>query len=903
MSIVYIKVVDDNTHTFGVQNCSGNDLVFDLYLSHKLTSLNNWKYGGNLGNWRYYYPTADDQLENEQDFSNAIASHTPQQPMLLRTNFESGIGERLTRQAKASIRLTNQVDTGIKVNNSGRPLAKYFRIEAVEMIITSTTPYQNNIKFGTYLRNGPRAGFFMDHQFIDLGLLAPKYQTAFVATIISKVYAAIFGNEFGNHKLFSYINGKTFSRAIRRMGNFNNVTNLVVALTQSGKGKEMLACAVFNIFLGRDSLVFVRNMGGNQAIASFKVDINELADSVRDYVEEELDVDMSECDFITNIDVFDGKTLNNAINDGLHPRGFIYVERTNTQKLELPFKKLYNGNVCRDMFSLFTDEPDEQLQSLDATKGKLENALYNKEDCLGGVSIFNASHMNIGFTATPLPLFSSKPLSVVENYSFNLIPLAPPPNYKGVDQMLPQERRIVMVKTPRKKYLSKAQKQGKTSEELVHDSNTGIKIMIEHMTNIYNDPTYPYVSGLIACSALQQNENKSHFAQSLGAPNLPIVAFSQDQAASFEFFFDTTRFFVDVDAKRLQDELAQAFNGTSIQHKNKDIKFKSVEKTEYGFIVSLKKKDDKTVQIAYDIIRMLYNLTEENLKPFILCVSFALANRAMTYKPSNHDWPLTHMYVSEKSKPSQYAVDAKQVAGRICSVDNYDFKRFLFAPEEFFNILHTAYAVDAEFNEAFSHGQHTQSEMSENSGYLVRTFEEALERVDVDSETGKVSHHLGDSRKLIKKRSNDDLLESVRSKVGRYETVDEYSTFHQEMFEDDMIDMSYTQNAGSSTYQFDSNHITQVDIIYKILNDNINNGGMTVNEIVEHLMSNDFVQTYENGEQAPQPFDDRYFVTLNNSNLRGAIYSRISSRLTTAPYFRKVTNGSVSGAAQWTIWL
>lgn len=774
--VVYAKIVDDNSHTFGVNVTNNNHLICDTQFSaYKLIRMPNWSYGEHTHKYQYFFPTIDQEITGDpQLFAQAVHAQNATQPLLIKVNQEAGVGDRIRAGTRSTTRQNAHQAGDALFNRAGRRLKRHFHLEAVERTVDTSTPYNNDVPFGKELAGGPREGMHMDTEMIDLSTVPRKHRSMFTAILISKIYAVLYGEEADNptgHKLGKYLVGKTFAKCCRRSGANNNIVNIIVALTQSGKSKEMLASAIFNIFLGRDSLVFVRNVGGLQSIASFKVDLQEFAMLVRDYAENVLDIDMQVADgLIDDIPVYDGKAITAKIRrDGVVERGFIYVDRTNVSKLELPFRHIYNEFNGRDMYTLIIDEFDDFIMSANGERGKTENALFVKGDYLGGASIFNASHMSIGFTATFTAVITSSKTGLDgEHHRFNVFNVRPSALYKGHESSLPEERRIERHETPRKKHLTARQKAGLTSYQIVLHSNAGVSQMFEHMVSKYDE--YPHISALVACSIISENKQKHAVAEALVQENryahVPLITFIQSQDQGFEFFFDVANHFVDITSDILASALNTAFDGTQVEFKNKQITFK-VEKTDKSFKVALNKEmTNKTIQIGYDIVKMINRLA--GTKTFVLCISFSLANRGATYKPSDHSMPLTHQYGSTKSKNAIYANDIKQIAGRLCSVDEFDFKRYLFAPKEFLDMLTTSYVVENQILTRLSGTNDVET--------IARTFDDLLTQLEADNLLGKLAHHDKGTVKsqVLKRGHNDYLLENASNKTARLDTPQAY---------------------------------------------------------------------------------------------------------------------------------
>lgn len=735
--IAYFRITDvHEPFTFGVEyDVDEYSQLFAMIIA----DIPNWEHGNQPQKYTFYYPENVNITNNRVAFPSAIQNHSNDNPILLKTNREIGFGD-LIRSRPPNSDL-------IVLNKYGRRLNNFFRIERSELVILPDSPYRNDTKFGDYILGGPRTGHVMDHQFIDLGHFAPHLRSAFVAIIIAKIYAALFAHDNTDvHPICSYLKAKIFSKVYRRMGDSNNSVNVVVAPTQSGKSKELLATAVMNLFLARDSLVFVRNYSGNQSMSTFGADFKNFDKLARDYVENVLDIDMNACnDLFDSVTVYDGVT--NRLRNGDVQRPFIYLERTNPTKIEFPIQNFYNP-IARDKYSLFIDEEDEQCQLRNAMEGTMERLLYcTPRANLEGNAIFNDSHMNVSFTATPSPLLTSKPNCDNNNYQFNVIDVPPSSNYKGHESRLSSENRIVLVRTDRKKIIYPTERQQLSSFELTLRSNEGIRLMLDDMKNMHNDheDNHPHLSALITCSSISKNVNKQLAKGIISLlRGIPAVTFSHDMDSVLTIYFDVDKYFTDVSEKLLTDMLDKCFDGTNPRYAKKLIAFCYVEKTYDSFVIAFKKREDETVHVAYDIVQILYELQHQidqvNLKPFVVCSSLILANRGDTFKTSNHEMVLTHQYASEKSLTNMYGVDIKQNAGLICGVDNYDFKRYLYAPNKYLEMLEMSYGVDTDLIEAY--------------GDTLKTFEDAMLDVLPDSTLGKVMHHKENS-KMVKRKHNE----------------------------------------------------------------------------------------------------------------------------------------------------
>jgi len=792
----------------------------------------NWKDISPSLRWDVVFE--DTSLKNDNEaFTAALAIQTRENPILVYVHPEHIVATHVNGGNVA----------GRTVQRQRRQLKKTITVDGnTARTIDYNTPYNDNVMFGEYVPL--RDGSPMDRQIIDLKNFPEHYRTEFGARLIAYLYAVLFydGAPIGvdddmQHALHSYGLGNSFSSLITRP-TVENVVNPIVALTQQGKGKEIVICAVMNIFLGKDSIVFMRDISGNAAKTDFKNNVEKLSRLFVGYCNEVLGLEIDYYEnLLATVKIYEGKGCNF---DNIQ-RPFIYCERLNPSKIKYARDKIYRQGGLM-MYSLFIDEEDEKRMSRNATVGKCENILYNIQDDYNGRlqddidgSVYTNAFMAVAFTATPAPILTSKPISNREDFRYNIIELPIPDNYKGYDKGLPEERRIVTIETPPK---NKADRNA-TVVEKVKQSDAGIDMMITHMKECYMLEEFPHVSGLISCSSIRVNIPKAEFAKGLVMENgeFPIIAFADCQDTQITLYAKTEDYFPSVSEHRLQHEINRAFDGTQVDYEEKKINIRCSVHAE-GFTITIDRKEDKTVRIIYDIALMIYRLEATPLKPFLLCTTFALGNRGSTYKPTNHSTPLSHMYASEKTVNFTYAGDVKQIGGRLCSVDNYGFRRYLFAPREFLAYLETANRIDMDLLRIFR-GQ-------------PKTFDEAFADIDPDCEIGRLVHYTG--RKIMKRKLNEDVVPDLSDKIRRLDER-EYTTAQYGGIDD--IDIR-AENEVPDVVNV-NNTESHTDKVLRNFFIRHGNEGFHEDEIAQLLIDNGYVQVYEQGEARPEVISENHF--------------------------------------------
>lgn len=736
MTQVIIKVVEAPESLPIVIDATEQDLFHITMLALKVYSSlpkdveGKDQFGNGIPLWSFRYPTVDDVLVDGESLRLAVQQHGPNMPIILKTNYRAGYGQRIRRYL-----------TSTSVNSRGRPIRNYFEFNRGVERVTPDMPYVSPIVFGQHLSGGCRdiREHPMDSQVIKLDTFNPRFRTQYVATLVAMIYAAIYGPSNGaGHPLRRFIQGKTFSKAYCRVADFSRTNNVVTGDTQAGKSKEITVSAIMSLFLGRDALVYVRNNGGTQPKETFRKDMKDFVSLVKNFAEEVLEVSFATCEgLFESINLYTESTGRTNFQ-----RPLIYVDRTNPTRLNYPVKHIY-PECSRDKYNLLIDEIDEQQSSKDGTRGKTENLLFNvTQQTAEDKTIFSNAHLMMGFTATPYATLSVKPIVENEEYSNNVIQMPIPSDYKGYNPALPEDRKIVITETPEK--VSKSTIPNHRSLpfiEVLLRTDKGIQMMLNHMKSIYSNEGY--VSGLVTCSTIHHNVNKRNASQGLVGltSDVPSTAFSHDQEGDKHIYFSEW-----FKIEGLDLSCIASLGGHPVTIRDNVIEVKLP-------------KELRTVHVMYDICIAFYKHVSEvlgfHVEPFMICNSLTLANRGITFKTSDHKYPLTHMYASTKSKNCKYAMDIKQIAGRLCSRDSLSRKRYLFATLDFINHLFEAYKVDAEVLATYSSGP--------------RNFTATIDALPETGTVAKNAHFESGQLRLLKKRHAEEVADEIADrKVKRH---------------------------------------------------------------------------------------------------------------------------------------
>ena len=840
---VILKVVEAPEALPVVIDATEEDLFHIMLLAFKVyMTLPKDQFGNSTPLWTFHYPSMDNLIVDTTSLRNAVQAHGPESPILLKTNFKVGFGQRITRYL-----------TDTSVNKRGRPIRAYFEFKRGIERVTADMPYTTTITFGQYLEGGRRPDCPMDAETIELSILKPSLQTQFVATLIAMVYKAVYGPEptTDAHALNRFIKAKTFAKAYCRKGNYSRVNNVVTGQTQTGKSKEILVASIMSIFLGRDALVYVRNHGGAQPKETFRKDLQEFASLVKDYAEDVLEVNIKSCE-----DLFASIHLEtDAKPTTVFQRPLIYVDRTNPTRLNYPVKYIY-PNGARDKYSLFIDEIDEQQSSRDSTRGKTENLLFNvTQQTTEDKTIFSNAHLMMGFTATPYATLSVKPVVENDEYTNNVIPMPLPTDYKGYDNGLPEERRITIIETPEKASVTTAERKDLSMEDLLVRTNPGIQQMISHMKGIYDNEGY--VSALITCSTIHSNENKRRASKAIAKmlPELPAVAFTHDQEMSKNIYLSSWFSCVD-----LSSVTTLAGHGVVIAENVVQVKLPA---------------ESRTVHVMYDIIEALYKHASEALgvviPQFMFCNSLTLANRGITFKTSAHEFPLTHMYASTKSVACKYAMDIKQIAGRLCSRDSLGRKRYLFATPDFIKSLMAAYKADFEVLSTYT------------ATGVPQTFSSCVADLKETGTVCRIAHYESRTTPLLKRRHEDEVsfeIQERKVKRARHEYEEDDVFFNITPANDSESDSSEPEGSIESSLQEAQRPGHFRACAYILFKHGETGLGLTKEDIYDYLVSENLLKVVDRR----RPAIGNEFVTVKHR----ANDSGIDDTIRTSQYHARI---------------
>jgi len=836
MTQVILKVVEAPESLPVVIDATEEDLFHTMMLAGKVyKTLPDDQFGNATVTWTFHYPTLNDVITDGESLRNAVQAHGANSPILLKTNFKVGFGQRIGRYL-----------TSKSVNSRGRPIRNYFEFDQGIVRVTPDMPYMTPITFGQYIEGGCRPDCPMDAQPILLNNFKPKFRTQFVATLTAKVYEAVYGPTVRDHALTRFLQSKTFAKAYCRVERHSRTNNVVTGDTQTGKSKEITVSAIMSLFLGRDSLVYVRNNGGAQPKETFRKDLQEFVSLVKDYAENVLEVSMESCeDLFDSINIYTESTGRTEFQSPL-----IYVDRTNPTRLNYPVKHIY-PTCSRDRYCLFIDEIDEQQSSKDGTRGKTENLLFNvTQQTAEDKTIFSNAHLMMGFTATPYATLSVAPVVENEEYTNNVIRMPIPSDYKGYASALPEERKITIIETPEK--VSKSSIPGYkllSMKDLLLQTDRGIKDMFDHM--VLDFLFDGYVSALITCSTLHKNDDKRRAAEALVQLDVdfPIVAFAHDQEGEKHIFFSP--WFA---KKGVDFEQVNSLGGHPVVIKA-------------GVVEVKLPKEMRTVHVMYDICQAFYQHATRSLgfevQPFMFCVSLTLANRGITFKTSAHGFPLTHMYASTKSAMCKYAMDIKQIAGRLCSRDSLGRKRYLFATPEFKRFLEESYKVDNEVLATYD---------------APRTFTETIIALPETGVVAKNAHYESRKLPLLKRRHADEVCAEVtehKAKRRRHEYNDAGSSSRTAV-ENEVVG----GHVMPPRFIVDPrDHTQQIAVARALFNLNFVNvkDTSTGNDVIDYLVSSDYIQMYPEGQPKPLPISLNHFVVESCSE--ELLHVRIRSAL------------------------
>lgn len=689
------------------------DIVNQITLFDKIyNSIPKDEFGCGIVNWELFYPSVNHKVTRDE-FRRAIERHTATEPLLIKTNFIAGEGQEFSRPKVFTSRNL------FAVNKFGRQLKDDFEPYAVGSIPNWDVLYStisNPICWGDRLRGGHRSNCPMDSCVIDLKRFgSAEFNNRFIALCVAEIYAALSGD--GDHPLCRFVNAKTFAKLKLRGVVFFN--NLVIGHTQSGKSKEMFIAVILAPFMGLDSIAIFRNNGCDEAKDTFFEDYEEFLGLVESYFVDVLGVNPARI-----LKAFESITVGTdakELSKVTGPR--VYVAGANVQNL----KKATQYLLGRP-FAVAVDEVDEFQCSVKATLGKTEDMFFNGEN---DTSIFKDAVLSTCLTATPTATISFKPASIESDMETNLIKMPIPEDYVGYYRSLSANRRIRIVQVQDSIKLTHEQKTQLNGFDMLLASNPGYLTTLKQLEEDYDQDGY--ISCLVACSALHHNDNKDFAAKGSAdyfGTRFPVVTMSHDQSETKKIYY----------APWFHDQLTNTgfvftgemiLAGHTVTITNRAIEVDITKTTN-----SSKKQEKRTVKVMYDIIVAFYEyisaLLGFEVKPFIICASFGLANRGTTFKTSKHTFPLTHMYVSAKTKGCANCADAKQVAGRLCGRDDIDRVRYLFATADFVKLLNEGYTVEDEIVDIYKE--------------VTMSFEAVLQSV---SSTGALAHNV---HQLVRKR-------------------------------------------------------------------------------------------------------------------------------------------------------
>lgn len=542
-------------------------------------------------------------------------------------------------------------------------------------LIDSSSPYTTPICFGHYI-TPVRSPILhpMDNEPIKLNAYPPHYRKEIYARLLALAYAE------------KYKDADCLTK-IKRTTVDSNIFNIITSECQTGKTEFLVKTSWLAFYQNLKVGIFVMNNGGTGHMIRIAEEMKKFTTSIitflmthhgftKEFLETFFSIDLFTREEMAKI-VSKRKSLikrrrmreNSSFSD-IFNKPFMYISRSNKEGIT-GFSNCFEGlSSCLEP-AIISDEDHNFRQSLDGFTGVAEIAAFFTGFRESSKSLRQVARLIVAFTATPLSLIYTK------NVDYPSIPhliyVESPKRHVGFSYLVfPHNgRKVELIATEPKK-----------AGSTVLECDTGILVTVKVARDFFLSPSPDsYANVLISTSKNRGSNSKSRDACPdllISAPEAVVFCYNCDVGSDFFFNLDMEK------RDMLLERLAQKFESHFFFDDD-------------GVLFSFKKY---SIAISFDIVKLICSYKSQ--KFFAICLGGNSANLGNTFKTSNHEYPVTHGYMSEKDPKNYCHDDMEQMTGRIQSNDQVKFSRFLFMPQASINNLVNAYKTKTSTVSAFS---------------------------------------------------------------------------------------------------------------------------------------------------------------------------------------------------------
>ena len=582
--------------------------------------------------------------------------------------------------------------------------------------VDAETPYNGDVLFNEYFSEEQKASRPLESHPKDyepIKLNVARENSEYHARLRALLYKAMMFDS--DSLLYKFANVRILGRIKERSrGRYHNICH---GLCQCGKCKCLCVAAILSHWRGFTPIILVMNIGGDNHMVRINEECDGFGKLCREYLRDIHDIDEQDLQWCT-LNVASGAGIESWVKDGrrTNKKPDIICERYNHSTIPKIMKNFANGENIQGKFAILADEADQAKLSVNGELGAAEKATHQREYATGEAqdtdTLKNLAAEWTSFTRTISPLITE------DHEVIRIIRITPPDNYvsfRKPEDNNPENPRfrhyVHLVPTQNSVTLKRKDYLGDDGAYAAA-RDPGIKEMLQHAKNLYDRNALPYVSALICTSADRSNNGiKSDHARYLILHaqefHLPVSAITFTLCGKqFDSQTDEAVFYVD--SRELKDDtLTQVRTDFERFHEKEELQLepavadRDIGVTKLTFKLVRSKQKRLTIFNCYDIAHFLNKAIGRTDKPFLVAITGAFANRGNPFKNSNHQFPLTHGYMDVKTRAVCNLEGEEQEKNRMSSVDDCDFDRYLFVPEEHEHWIRSSFTIQDELASIF----------------------------------------------------------------------------------------------------------------------------------------------------------------------------------------------------------
>ena len=512
---------------------------------------------------------------------------------------------------------------------------------------------------------------------------------------------------------YSFIRDPQCISSIKTRVNENDTSrNIIVGDTQIGKSLDIATLSWFMQKLGYLPFILVRNNGGSNSINTLKEGLQNIKETgIRMIRESNLTLTLDDQRFL-DLQILGRKLTRNPQDyklGDLQKGGFVIADLQNYSFCKRITNIVYKCQSIEKEYPIccIADEDDDTVSSFDGSKTKIEIVSIQKtngdnldhqdvplSDFFKNTTFKKACRVMISITATAFPLIHNKqdlnsPIYVVQKDNSKY------PNYHGWTSPEPfQIQKKVVVEPSLDNSSSLLTRHQIILDEIFHDANIH-----------YN--SFSHVNMLLTSHLWTRIDKMETFQYDIikeYGSHLPAIGFSFNSNKEMYITFNVRS---QLRVGGIFDKLGSIT--TNLRNKWPNV-FENItnssENQLYSWRLNMKKKQ-RSLGFYYDIIVFISECLNIP-KLFAVCIGGHLADRAFTFKDSNHKFYVTHMYTNfkinwnKKINSTSYGKIIQKI-GRICGKDDHgQVPRFMYMNQDCINVSNEALEQNQKFIKFFA---------------------------------------------------------------------------------------------------------------------------------------------------------------------------------------------------------